>query len=549
MSSRSEQLVVPKGVMNLVMALAMLGCTRQAMVLDRPDTGTALDAGSPDAAANLPPPRLIAPLSTALATSRRPTFRWELAEGTDGARIEICADRACSSRLGTFDADGDHGRPLLPLPAGTIFWRAAGRAGAQTGPFVGSTRQLRIGLREAPIDTSWGTVLDVDGNGRADIAVGAPDARGGVGSVLVWAGGASFDPEAPRELPVPSESSLGACAFGHVASASDVNGGGFGDLVVASPGGPGCTGSSLTFLFYGHESGLMSEPREDRIIGPHGLGRAISAAGDVDGDGYADVIVGNPDVGQAVLQFGSASGFATRTAEMPTPRVLLAGGSSFGAAVAGGADVDGDGYAEVVVGEPDAGRAHLYRGGSREGVITRVLTLRGPPSSVGFGAVLAVGELDGDGATDVLVSAPATGEVFVYYGSTLATGATSDADVRLSLAGIGFGTTLTSGDVTGDGFGDVVVGAPLAGADRNGELHVHRGSSTGVRVDARTTWRGTAGMELGSSFAVVGDVDGDLADDIIIGVAGSTATGGARLYFGGEPPFFGADLLGIGGTP
>ena len=83
------------------------------------DGGSAVDGGSPDGAtANVAAPRLIAPLSTATVTSRRPTLHWLLAAGSDGAHVRVCRDRACATPVASFDATGSTGAPANDLPTG-----------------------------------------------------------------------------------------------------------------------------------------------------------------------------------------------------------------------------------------------------------------------------------------------------------------------------------------------------------------------------------------------------------------------------------------------
>jgi uncharacterized protein YceK len=90
-----------------------------------------------------PAPRPIAPLTTARVTSRRPTLRWALAPGTDGADIELCADRVCTRPLARFTTTGDSVRVPSELPTGVVFWRMRGtRAGV-----VGSTTSCFAPIR------------------------------------------------------------------------------------------------------------------------------------------------------------------------------------------------------------------------------------------------------------------------------------------------------------------------------------------------------------------------------------------------------------------
>ena len=308
-------------------------------------------AGTGDAAA----PILVAPLSTATVTSRRPTLRWTLASGTDGAHVLICRDRACASPVLSFDAAGKSGAPSADLPSGMLFWRAYGRSNGVTGQLATPTWQFLVGARTAPVDTSSGTTLDVNGDGYADVITGEMlfgDGGGAPGLAQVFQGGPSGLGSSPATtLSAPVD----VANFGYsVASAGDVNGDGFADVVIGTRVG------ERAYVYLGSATGLASSPAAS-LVGPDGIqasfGLPVASAGDVNGDGYADIIVGafngnkppGPTAigtGRAYVYLGSATGVAAN------PAVTLTGqatGSGFGWSVAS-ADVNGDGYADVIVG-------------------------------------------------------------------------------------------------------------------------------------------------------------------------------------------------------
>ncbi len=124
------------------------GCAGRALPLPDPDAGVRFDAAPVDAAHDLarsadlspadmtdlavdqelPPPRSVAPLSTSRVTSRRPTLHWQLPVGADGARVELCRERACAHAIPVIPAPGTSAPPVerfLPAHGSVVFWQPA----------------------------------------------------------------------------------------------------------------------------------------------------------------------------------------------------------------------------------------------------------------------------------------------------------------------------------------------------------------------------------------------------------------------------------------
>lgn len=241
-----------------------------------------------------------------------------------------------------------------------------------------------------------------------------------------------------------------------------------------------------------------------------------------------------------------------------------AAGDYVGSALAGGGDLNGDGYADIVIGacgydvassSPDVGRAYVFWGPVEpsDTLATADATLTGEGSSDFFGYSAAMlGDLDGDGRDEVGIGAPrrnttATdgGEVYVFAspsgslagsdaGMTIGSDSTSDwAGMALSDAG----------DFDGDGLADMLVAAPYhdgATASNAGlvALFEYADGERSLEDDAEVSFHGEAVSDaFGTALAGVGDVDGDGADDVLIGAYGSDATGsgagGAWLFLGG----------------
>jgi hypothetical protein len=205
--------------------------------------------------------------------------------------------------------------------------------------------------------------------------------RFGRPAVLVVLGAALSGTAAlAASAPIPvwiTEGDQGASHFGSsVATAGDVNGDGYSDVIVGAPlHDNGETSEGRAFVYLGSPSGLAATPdwiaEGDQAIAQYGF--SVATAGDVSGDGYSDVIVGSPfyangqsGEGRAFLYLGSASGLAT------TPAWIVESdqaNAQLGRSVAPAGDVDGDGHSDVIVGSPQygngengEGRAFVYLG-------------------------------------------------------------------------------------------------------------------------------------------------------------------------------------------
>jgi len=228
------------------------------------------------------------------------------------------------------------------------------------------------------------------------------------------------------------------------------------------------------------------------------LGRSLASAGDVNGDGFSDIIVGveqfdngEIDEGRAYVFLGSITGLsATASWTLESNQA----GARFGASVASAGDVNGDGYSDVIIGAPnydngvtDEGRAYVYYGSAAGLSVTASWIAESNQSNTFFAnSVATAGDVNGDGYSDVIIGAnfydngeTDEGKVFVYSGSATGLSVNPYWVVESNQSGARYGTRVASaGDVNGDGFADVIVGSHLYdnGQTDEGEAFVYYGS-------------------------------------------------------------------------
>jgi hypothetical protein len=468
-----------------------------------------------------PAPRLVAPMSTASVTSPRPQLRWDMSGVADTATVDLCADRACGQILGTgvVDSSGAAARPDAALPAGVVFWRV--RAGAVTS----ATWEFFVGHGSGgAVVSSYGATLDLDGDGVPDVALALAS-----GAVAVYLGGAAGLARAPPVIAHPDGAQAG---FGYVlAAAGDVNGDGYGDLAVGE-----CeryrSGGQVRVYLGGPSGPLLSSPETlTSSDGLKGFGCRVTAAGDLDGDGYGDVAVarvGDDFSGSLYVFAGGPGGLAKTTTRIDSPDQNP---SRLGYSLAGVGDLDGDGYADLVASEIAVsdltGHVHVYLGGAGGISNQRILTLPSPdPDGLQFGgSVAAAGDVDGDGHPDFVVGAPVVStakldaRAHVYRGGAGGVPANA-APTELDADGSpGFALEVEGGgDVDADGRGDVIVASSSSVTLFSG------GSGPGVSVAAMG--QGVNPRHVG----LAGDLDGDGAADLIVsdGAGVEKIPGGAK---------------------
>ena len=474
---------------------------------------------------------------------------------------------------------------------------------------------------------------DVNGDGYDDLIIGAP----GVGSVqgaynlirgpgetyVVYGGATGADLVLDRStLDGSNGFALTGIANGDtlgfsVSSAGDVNGDGYDDLIIGADGAGSDAGA--TYVVYGG----ASAPGTDGVLdlstldGSNGFiltgidagdssGTSVSSAGDVNGDGYDDLIIGafaadpNEDSsGETYVIYGGASapgtGGVLDLSDLDGTNGFTLTGSArndrVGHSVSSAGDVNGDGYDDLIIGadgakSPDGnlvGEIHVVYGGASAPGSGGVLDLGALDGSSGFTltgidrydrsghSVSSAGDVNGDGYDDLIIAAreadpngdSQAGEIYLVYGGASAPGTDGVLDLSALDGTNGFvltgidagdqsGTSVSSaGDVNGDGYDDLVIGANYAdpnGVNLAGETYVIYGGATGTESLTPVTASGTAAVDNFTGNAGADSFTAIATDDVVRGGAGDDRISVTALDFAAIDGGTGVDTLVLDGA-
>ncbi|MBK6657407.1 MAG: FG-GAP repeat protein [Proteobacteria bacterium] len=483
-------------------------------------------------------------------------------DGTNGFRLDGVGPNHATGRgvSGVGDVNGDgfadfmlgaiHASPGALTDAGTshlVFGRSAALGATVDLGDVGADVKLEFNSTVAGDRSGWALSAagDFDGDGLGDFVIGAYSngATGYTGNAYVVLGKALAGAGVSNTLDgldgsngfhIGGQNALDSLGFA-VAGAGDINGDGFDDLIISAYGFDVSGGySGATYVIFGHAGASLPTLGLDTLDGQNGFriegagagdrsGHAV-ASGDFNGDGFDDVIIGGNFAngsehysGAAFVVFGHDGDFVNveSLGGNTVQRIDGAAASDYaGFTVASAGDVNGDGYDDVIVGATGVDAT----GNTAAGAAYVVFGHAEPFTTFNLGAL--------DGSNGFRID-----------------GALADTQLGLAVSG--------GGDVNGDGFADIVIGAPQAddGAGASYVLFGHAGSfaasivtsdlngSTGLRLVGVT-----GGDQSGTAVSIAGDVDGDGYDDMLVGA--SAADNGAGPDNGSAYVIYGRDFTG-----
>lgn len=405
---------------------------------------------------------------------------------------ETAGEAAGTTVAGAGDVDGDGlDDVFVGAPDADTRDENSGQAYIVLGAATGT---LDLGTADAApawayddihLTTAVAPVGDWDADGYDDLFFGTSFPSG---LVYAWQGGATLTDTIVGAFGDDEDSS---CYCGSALGAGgDVTGDGSPDLVVGCWGWTDAgadsgrvavvTSAKFAFGTKGVELADIDAATRTGIAAGAWVGKAVAIAGDTDGDGVDDLVIGAPGAVTVYVEFGPISG--TSGVSGTDESDVGAAGSEYGTAVAAAGDVGADGYGDIVVGSPGIDGGVVWAGGTLGAMNHGSFVFSGGERA--GASVATAGDLDSEGSSDLLIGAPGYQAGGTAYGASY------------------------------------VLYGPVSGA-------------IDLDLDAVVLRGGAAGDLAGTSVAAAGDVDGDASRDVLIGAPGHDDAGAAYLISGG----------------
>jgi hypothetical protein len=463
----------------------------------------------------------------------RPTFGWSASGGATAYRLQVdgsCADDIASCDFASPEIDvlvaATRYTPVDPLPVSEhvpVGRRYAFRVSACTAAGCSPYSAVHY------VDV--GRVAgDLDGDGYPDLVIDGPS------RYFVFPGGEGGIAAAPAKTvlsPTPGSSRDSSYAAG------DLNGDGFDDVIVANTEVGREEYEGRIYVYLGGAGGFPAQPSQtvdSPVRDSYFFFGGSVAAGDLDGDGFGDVVIGAIGFGEngAAYAFRGGPGGIEVASNRLIENPFGAAGGFLGDTAVGVGDVSGDGLADVAIADSDrrigtfeAGAVALY-GGSFAGLpVTPSSVLENPDSWRHWfgGSIAAAGDVDGDGFGDLL-TAPMTGYVGTPYPNRLLVYRGRPGGIEqvpaislpnpVSSPTLAFASAIAGGDVDGDGLSDIAAGDWLRGAQQSGAAYLYR-SGSGSSAPSQSFFPAVVRRDghLGHSLALC-DLDSDGHSDFVV---------------------------------
>lgn len=502
-------------------------------------TGGNSNATSSSSNTTVPPPTI-----KNLFSNRVFNSSFIIGTATTGTTVEISLDSGATYQTVTGTTNWSYKLPT------TFAWKEGAKR-------IILVRSKSNGLTSisVSINAIKGQNKDVNGDGYPDLLIGADTASASFGKAYLFYGGANSISTGNDSTANTIITSTSASTLGHSVSISDINGDGYGDIIIAAQTATGSNGK--VYIFYGSSSGIASAndtAANVTITGTLALGLFGSSvySGDINGDGFSDVAIGAPGVstnlGKAYIFYGSASGITS--ANDTAANVIITGtlaSGKLGFSVSLG-DINGDGYSDLLIGAngvtANLGKAYIFYG-STSGIASANDTaanviITGTAAGGQLGNSVSAGDVNGDGYADLFVGAfivsANLGKAYIYYGSasgiTNANDTAANVTITGTVANLNLGYSVSCGDVNGDGYTDFMVGA----YSLNGNGYIFYGSASGITntndTAANVIITGTVANGALGNYVTSMDINADGYSDFIIAADLGNAMGKVYIFRG-----------------